>query len=445
MVTMGTRSPSRIFMVLVILFVLYQLLSFRNAVPVAEHVPARDEQRPSSACDGLEGLEDVFVIMRTGTTEAPRKLPPHFNTTLSCVPNYVIYSDYEEDLDGHHIYDALDEVSDEIKMTHPDFIYYNRLKGQGRDAFTQQEMAEWANTKNTNSGRDSPGWRLDKWKFLPLADKAYRARPQAKWYVFVESDTYVMWKSFLAWLGQYDAGQPWYMGQQMQIGDVVFAYGGAGFAISQPAMRRVVEHRAANLKFYDDFTAGHWAGDCVLGKALFDTGVPLHWSYPTVSGDEPADTDFNSGFGGPDRRPWCYYATSYHHLPPSEYAEFWAWEQDWNKKNPTQLPRHSDVFRTYIQPHLRAQRADWDNMASDSRELTSESSVAACRAACEADPECLQFAVSGYSCRVSNALRLGHKAAAAAQTTSGWMMERIDQFARQMDGTCVGAQTWIGP
>lgn len=452
-----TRSPSRVFVVVLFVLVICQLFSIRSQSTAGRHTKDYDP------CTGLEGLDDIFVTLRTGTTEAPKKLPAHYTTTLCCVPHYELFSDFEEVVGGKRVYDVLDEVNPDIVATHPDFIYYNKLKGKGRDAFTTEEMAQWDSVKNTNSGRDSPGWRLDKWKFLPLAEKALRIRPQAKWFVFIESDTYVVWKSMLAWLDHFDASKPWYLGQQMMIGDVVFAYGGAGFAISQPALKKVVEHRNANLKHYDDYTAGHWAGDCVLGKALADAGVPLHWSFPTLSNEEPADTDFESGFGGAEKHPWCYYAASYHHIPPLEYSRFYSFEQKWYQSvsicarckrvgtatkltltvfQNTTLLRHKDVFYNYVLPRLTTERDDWDNHSD--KEDTTAASFGACRNACESQPTCMQFSVSGYTCKTSTALRLGRKASAAEQVKSGWMVNRIDAFIERMESECKG-RDWILP
>ncbi|KAI0401173.1 hypothetical protein F4802DRAFT_619099 [Xylaria palmicola] len=433
-----TRSPSRVFIVILIILVICQLFSIRSQ-PATNFEPRRT--KPYQPCEGLEGLDDVFVTLRTGTTEAPKKLPAHYTTTLRCVPHYELFSDFEEVIEGKRVYDVLDEVDPDIVATHPDFEYYNKLRGKGRDAFTAEEMAQWAAAKNTMGGRDSPGWRLDKWKFLPLAEKALRMRPQAKWFVFIESDTYVVWKSLLAWLEHFDASKPWYLGQQMMIGDVIFAYGGAGFAISQPALKKVVDHRNAHLKYYDDFTANHWAGDCVLGKALADVGVPLHWAFPTLSSEEPADTDFESGFGGAERHPWCYYAASYHHLPPAEYPEFYSFEQKWYRTNGTLL-RHKDVFYNYVLPKLAAERDDWDNHSD--KDETTASSFGACRNACKRDPACMQFSVSGYTCKTSTALRLGRRASAAEQVKSGWMVDRFDPFIERLESECDG-RDWVLP
>ncbi|KAI2467312.1 glycosyltransferase family 31 protein [Annulohypoxylon bovei var. microspora] len=419
-----------------LLFYLY----IRKPVLVNDPEYLKDD-RPS--CESLRGIEDLFVILRTGASEVPKQLPVHFATTLRCVPNYAIYSDYEEDFEGHHVYNALDEVNPEIIATNPDFEYYRRLQEGGREAFSAEELAQWAAAKNTDGGRDAPGWKLDKWKFLPLAEKALRQRPDAKWYIFIEGDTYMLWQSLLEWLAHFDSSKPHYLGMQMQIGDIVFAYGGGGIAISNPALKKVVALRNENIQTYDDFTAAHWAGDCVLGKALADSGTKLRWSFPTVVGDRPGDIDFNSTFGGHENRPWCYYATSYHHIPPAEIPRFARFEYIWNLKNTFRL-RHRDVFRHYVLPRLSSEHADWDNLSEVDQ--SDVSSFETCRSTCESQPDCMQFSYSGNSCKTSTALRLGHQVPrdTSEPMKSGWVVNRIKGYVERMDASC-SHETWTLP
>lgn len=84
--------------------------------------------------------EDILVIVRTGATEIFEKLPVHLNTTLRCISNQVIYSDYEEDIEGHHIHDVFDELSQDLRSSVPDFQMYHQLKARGRNSLLTQDF-----------------------------------------------------------------------------------------------------------------------------------------------------------------------------------------------------------------------------------------------------------------------------------------------------------------
>ncbi|KAH7029279.1 uncharacterized protein B0I36DRAFT_245380 [Microdochium trichocladiopsis] len=443
-----SRLPLRIAAVVFVLFVLHQIYSFheRWSLSNGNVLPRLRPDATEIPCSALRGLDDILVVLKTGANEAPVKIPRHFNTTLRCVKHHVIFSDLAEEIEGHQILNVLDEVDPSIVAQHPDFEYYQRLQQHGRDGFTAEEQAQWAAAQNTQGGRDSPGWRLDKWKFLPMADKALRHRPDAKWYFFIEADTFVVWETVLAWLAQIDPNKPWYLGQQMMIGDVVFAYGGSGFVISNSALRKVVEHRNADLKQYDEFTGNHWAGDCILGKTLNDAGVPLTWAFPTLQSEAPPALDFASGFGGPSRKPWCYFAGTYHHVTSEETVELGNFEQKWRQKN-TRPFRHGDIFKYAIRPNLESERHAWDN-ASDNG--GNEAKTAAdCRVVCDGTPECLQWSFVEGKCKTATFIKLGYASQKPVEgqspAVSGWMLDRVDTFVLAMDLSCATQPTWALP
>ncbi|KXJ90730.1 hypothetical protein Micbo1qcDRAFT_120000 [Microdochium bolleyi] len=453
----SSRLPLRIAAFIFAVFVLHQVYSFHDkwsAVSV-NFLPALGREATEIPCSALRGLDDILVVLKSGANEAPIKIPHHFNTTLRCVKHHVIYSDLAEVIDGHQVLNVLDEVDPTIVAQHPDFEYYQRLQQHGREGFSPEEQAQWAAAQNTQGGRDSPGWRLDKWKFLPMADKALRHDPNAKWYFFIEADTHVIWETVLPWLAQIDPSKPWYLGQQMMIGDVVFAYGGSGFVISNSALRTVVKHRNADLKHYDDFTGKHWAGDCILGKTLNDAGVPLTWAFPTLQSEAPPNLDFASLFGGPTRKPWCYFAGTYHHVTLEEAAELARFEQEWRKQN-TRPFRHGDLFKYAIRPNLKSERADWDNVSDEADDEAK--TVDVCRTACTVKPECLQWSFVDGKCKTAKAVRLGYTtkkpqgsststngAGGQPAAVSGWMLDRIDNFIKTMDMSCATEKAWALP
>ncbi|KAI1758227.1 glycosyltransferase family 31 protein [Xylaria castorea] len=391
-------------------------------------------------CDLYEGLVDIFVIIRTGSNELHKKLPFILNTTMLCPPHYGIWSDWEETYSGFHIANALDEIDSDLLAHHSEFEYYRRLQEGGPDGFSPKEITSWSHAPNTRFGRDTPAWKLDKWKFLPLAKKVYTQSPLSPWYMFIECDTYIFWDSLLHWLLHFDHTQPFYIGRQMNMGDSLFAYGGAGIIVSNPAMGMLVERYTSNEKFYNDFTISQWAGDVVFGKVMSDAGIGLSKAWPTLEGDMPATLDFKST-SSTGHSFWCYYATTYHHMSPYDIASYYEFEQSWKLTN-DDFPRNGDVFRHLVYPMMLSEAIDWDNL-SDKRE-TEDTSFEECLRICEARPDCVQFSLSSRTCKTSNTAKLGYKQEqpSAEQVHSGWIKRRVEAFMNVNEASCSGQQ-WI--
>ncbi|KAJ8113982.1 hypothetical protein OPT61_g4028 [Boeremia exigua] len=442
-------------------------------------VPATPEQHHKVAhktvyCPQDPLTEDILVVLRTGATEVREKLPVHVDTTLRCIPHYVIYSDYAEDIGKNHVHDVFDELSPELKDSVPDFALYHRLQAHGREGLSSDGNGTQHHGSGPSGSLENPGWKLDKFKFLPMVDKALRHRPQAKWFVFVELDTYLMWGNLLEYLARFDSGKPYYIGKQMFIGEVLFAHGGSGFVLSAAAVRKVVAHWRAHMAEYNQYTIEQWAGDMVLGRALKDVEVPLVWAFPHFQGDPVSTLDHN--ITKIDRQPWCYPAITYHHMAQEDIQALWEFEQKWLRVHPAPVPvRHAEVFKGYVYPHLSMERTEWDNYSVDlgnGQVLDNEAhtSVEACRAACEKSAACLQFSFTPSTCLISNEVRLGkrskvqcieYSAAASkcekagetpvgvqeggvgAVVRSGWMVDRLESYVIAMDQTCSGDLRWI--
>jgi hypothetical protein len=292
----------------------------------------------SLPCHDLPGASDAVVILRTGSTELQDKLPVHLSTTLRCYPNHLIFSDYGETYHGETVVDALSSASRQILEDHPDFELYCRLRSLGRSALSASELSGAGSDVTQWHGKaENPGWKLDKWKFLPMVNRTFSEFPDKMWYVFVEADSFIFWRSTLQYLALLDHNKPHYSGSQMFIGDVLFAHGGSGFVVSQPAMKMVVEFYASHQEEIEKFTDKHWAGDCVLGKVFKDAGVPFTNSWPIFQGDYPGIL----AYARPDGRPvanektrvWCYPTISYHHVSPEIVEDLWHFEQGWFKSD----------------------------------------------------------------------------------------------------------------
>ncbi|KAI3317844.1 glycosyltransferase family 31 protein [Xylariaceae sp. AK1471] len=430
------------------------------------------------ACPESPLLNDVLVVIRTGATEVLEKLPVHFQTVLTCVPDYIIYSDFEEDIEGHHIFDVLDRIHDAIRMTVPELWLYNKLRASGREGLEYQTSFG----SGPGGALDNPGWKLDKWKFLPMVDRALQYKPDAKWFIFVEPDTYMIWQNMLMYLSEFDPSKPYYLGRHMYIGSVLFAHGGSGFMISNPAMKMVTSYWKEHQSWFDEYTAKEWAGDMILGKAMENVGITLFSASPHIQGDSLTSVDWT--INKLDKPPWCYAPLTFHHMAKQEFHLLWQFEKEWLQYNKgTAILRFRDIFKSIIHPRLQPERTEWDNVSGGAEysdealaklsdedraglsptERQAQVSFHHCRAACESKLSCIQFSHAPGKCFLSNELRLGHavesqcleyshaagkcirtkgKGAPDAVPdkesfiSSGWMMNRVLDASKQIDQAC---------
>jgi hypothetical protein len=417
-----------------------------TAVPSA---PLIEDELP---CKKLEGGEDVLVVMRTGATEIKDKLPAHLDTTFQCYKDYIVLSDYEEDFEGHHVHDLLANVEDDVKENHPDFALWRRLRANGRESLDNSELSGAISQESGSVGKTAnEGWKLDKWKFLPMAMRTLELYPEKKWYVFVEPDTYLVWSNLLDWLHRLDPTEPLYYGSEVQIDKDIFAHGGSSFVISNPALQKAAKLYQENAADWHTLTSAHWAGDCILGKALAETGTPLTWSWPMFQGGNPHTMDFKETKPG-GRNLWCAPAISYHHLSPSEIESLFAFEQDWLRATQSHKEssgvasgyiswrqhernriHHQDVFRSYVLPSTAAgDRSGWSNLSPDLRAGTQNSTLSECRKMCEESHGCVQYALADMGCFFSQDGKMGR---AAKGVQAGWLEDRMRASADE-HGVC---------
>ncbi|KAI9037079.1 glycosyltransferase family 31 protein [Aspergillus affinis] len=394
------------------LFLLYHFLTIRT-----ELQPPHERRRAD--CPPLPGMDDVLVVLKTGVTEAMDKIPIHFQTTLRCVPHYVVFSDFEEEIGGIRVYDALQNMDPEVKRTVPDFDIYNRLQRQGRAGLATDDFADEANSAIGKP--NNPGWKLDKWKFLPMVQESLKYKPDAKWFVFMEADTYFSWGTLMEWLSHFDASKPYYIGTETQIADVIFAHGGSGFVVSRPAMQLVNDDYNTRSVLLNEYTDGHWAGDCVLGKVLADNGVNLHYSWPILQNSNVGELDeFTTGFY---REPWCFPAAAFHHVGASDIQDLAQFEMHrWRLSQKSTL-LHKDVFQELIYPELSNVRDNWDNLSEDEQLVVA--SFHECKSICTNDPDCVQFVYRAEKCFTGKTPRLGVR---NSEARAGWIVRRVEHM-----------------
>ncbi|CAD0083777.1 unnamed protein product [Aureobasidium vineae] len=169
---------------------------------------------------------------------------------MACFAGFVLWNSsslgdllqIRKNFQDQHIFDALSGVSPEFIDHHKDFELYRNLRRDGRAVLKSSDLS--------GSGTEA-------------------TQRHAK-------------ASLLEYLVVLDSSKPHYTGSIMFIGDTVFAHGGSGFMVSQPAMRMVVNQYTAHKAEIEAYTDGHWAGDCVLGKVFTEAGVKFTDAWPIM-------------------------------------------------------------------------------------------------------------------------------------------------------------------
>ncbi|KAI9804322.1 MAG: hypothetical protein M1833_007129 [Piccolia ochrophora] len=389
---------------------------------------------------------DIVVVVKTGATEVFEKLPTHLMTVLNCAKDILIFSNMEHNIGPYHIYDSLANLPDSTKADEK-FELYRKI----------QEYQEAGQDVRELHTAGHSGWTLDKYKFLPMVEQTFQKRPDKEWYIFVETDTYLLWNNVLQWLERLDSSKPLYLGSVAFLGSNPFAHGGSGFILSRPAMERFVGRDRSEVKMHEEEEELRHSccGDSVLANVLREAGVEVSQRHPMINGETPVGMPF-----GPSH--WCQPLMTMHHMKSQEISDMWQYEQE--RADPSKLFLLKDLFDYSLKPFLTETLDDWHNRADDfqfypptydgerhkepnSEHMTELQRVAwrsfeDCGKACEEHVECFQYVFEGDKCGLGRSFRLGEKRERDSDRSfkSGWNLERINHFRTEHE--CEGPQ-WV--
>ncbi|ORY01811.1 hypothetical protein BCR34DRAFT_90366 [Clohesyomyces aquaticus] len=397
-------------------------------------------------CQGFptQLLEDVQIVLKTSAMES-EKLKAHLATVTSCIENLIIVSDHEERLgEHHHVLDILAELPDSYAVNSSEFAAY---QDEGRDMVHSREA-----------------WKLDRFKFLPMVDKAHDVAPNAKWYVFLESDVYYFWDTLFRLLDQLDHREPHYMGSPTSgTQNRYFASGAAGFVISQGLMKKL--HPKVGSKSedwngemaqsplsvrYEDWIKEDCCGDAVLGYAILNaTGTRMESLFPTFSGEQLKAVKV-------DRERWCVPLLSLHKMSPENMESLWKWERT---RPFTEKAFVYSTLLSYTHSHLRdsPQLSYWDNQITSAPQPNNapcHKSAASCASECAKDDACLQWSYSQTVCRFAPYVSLGNSVnsenGGQGEFVSGWDTEKMEELGWRAEAEADGREScgrvaWVKP
>jgi hypothetical protein len=148
------------------------------------------------------------------------------STALRCYKDLLFFSDLGQQLGPYTILDALDNVTQSVKTQNPEFDYYRTLR-------EYQKNGQDIDTLRKTFG--DAAWNLDIYKFLHMLEKTWKLRPNRKWYIYIEADTYLVQSNLRLWLQRLDPSQSLHLGSPTYVNGEAFSHGGSGFILSGAA------------------------------------------------------------------------------------------------------------------------------------------------------------------------------------------------------------------
>lgn len=395
------------------------------------------QPRSLAQCPSSSLTSDLVLSIKTGATEAFDKLPTQLLTILQCAPTLLLFSDLDQDMHSLHIHDVLSRFDPDMVASHPDFELYRKQKeyqAEGRDVQSLSTMKD-SNSDWRTAGHNA-AWALDKYKFLHMIERAWELQPDKDWYLFAETDTYIVWRNLVPWLQRYDPNEPLYLGRgepmKKEEGEgFYFAHGGTGFVLSRAAMYDFCVTHKGLASRWDQRIPDLWFGDYVVAKALKEElNLNLTSAAPQFSGDKPMSLPIGAGI-------WCKPVITQHHLRSEEVQSLWMLEKDFyaNATSSGNEPhlRFSHLFRNLLSGVKFPDRRDmWDNLSNDNLftlkaprtkaqatqhpssetdeplvETDPNTSPETCATACQALPTCFQWSHLKFSTEEDNGKRGG--------------------------------------
>ncbi|KAL4938001.1 hypothetical protein BDV06DRAFT_215451 [Aspergillus oleicola] len=408
-----------------------------------------DESQSPSDCQSFPAdaftENEIQVTLKIGGAESRELLRSHTDGVTPCIPNLLVVSDMGQKLGPFQSHDVLADV-------------IHVLSEEDKLAYQRQREYHYYWDKELQPTK--AGWQLDRYKFLAMIEYAYAQNPNAKWYVFFETDTLVLWDNLVQLLGRYKYVDPVYIGSPTpgrplgtwwEPTPTFFVYGGSGIVLSVTAMEHILrEDQEGSAKAesdqqsqllitkYQDMVREDCCGDSVLGWVAAQRDVEIQGQWPMFNPTPLHHTPLGKTY-------WCQPAISFHKSDPVDVVEIWNWQQKrLAKGNDSHRPiLYSDIIDFFDFASV-PMRKDWNNIDMDAFDAPSHEahrSFDACKEACHEHEDCYQFTHYKDKCRMSRIIRLGNPVppeeesddSAEQHSLAGWDVEKIKEFKKAHD------------
>jgi len=148
-----------------------------------------------------------------------------------------------------------------------------------------------------------------------------------KWFVFIDTDTFIEWDNLLELLAHLDAKGRVYIGSPVWLPRLQYAHGGSAYVLSYGALEALNSGALhdPSRPLYSQYglnTSALCCGDEALARVLSSKGVHLRGYWPMFNGEIPATVSFG-------RDTWCEPVISLHHLNGKDMERVAQWIEEW--------------------------------------------------------------------------------------------------------------------
>ncbi|KEY73772.1 hypothetical protein S7711_03080 [Stachybotrys chartarum IBT 7711] len=413
-------------------------------------------------------LQLIQPVLKMGHGERRDKIEAQLDSVCACFAEdeLLIFSDLAETVRGRTVVDILADL--------PRGYFNATMNPDIKNYIMQKEMqVEGTLDVDVEATKRINGWILDKYKFLPMVQRAWEAKPDRPFYFFLETDTYVFWDNAVRFLTTLDPDKPLYMGSpspgrhdEEQDIKTWFANGGPGFVLSRGAVKALLDRKEADGKLEPPLVE-KWlpllsmecCGDSVVGWTLWNISVPLQGYWPLFNPHPLHGIPFSDPY-------WCQPVVTLHKTTPDDVKRLWLWESEQKRFKLNRPILYSDVWN-FHHPVQQSIRRNWDNGEWDNFRPPVEANIdspESCEDFCRSEASCMQWLWRGLDekqCILMRSARygqprrpepmpeeeggetpLGTRLKRMTDFTSGWVQERIVQWREEH--VCREVQ-WVEP
>ena len=266
---------------------------------------------------------DVVLMLKPGIMVADR-----MQAQIDCFldgnsywshENAYCASDANYKLGNFSCYDVLADILDADVRNSDGFQTYN----EQIHALDKPDFDMLRADRFNVGDRGVAGWKLDAYKYLPGAIRTYKQFPDAKWYVFIDDDTFIHTRNLLLYLEMFDPDKDIWTGGWFPNSVI---HGGGGMVFSNSVMRKRFGSPEVG-GFGDDEHIVPWIRH-TLGRVVGDGTTSDSIIMSEEVGIKPLTTESHFfGSGTPDEAfihsdRACIPVVSWHHLGAAQMAHY---------------------------------------------------------------------------------------------------------------------------